>query len=115
MEILFYFTLVASHLFLGFFFDVHNTCHFLVLQIIGYIGYSIFTYMISVQPLPQALLRRVPKNKLNKGEEAIMRRFHEIAGQVIIYLNVELRQALVGYIKTIKCLNKLHDDLNPNS
>ena len=41
-----------------------------------------------------------------------MRGFHEIAGQVIMYLNVELELALVA---TQKCLNLLHDGLYPNS
>ncbi len=68
--------------------------------------------MISVQPsLRRVLFKTLTKfgtpAKLSKGE-VIMRSSHEIAGQVIMYLNVELELDLVyGYTEII---NLLHND-----
>ncbi len=49
--------------------------------------------------------------KLSKGK-VIMKSSREILGQVIIFLNVNFELDLVVIQK---CLNLLHDDLDPNS
>ncbi len=49
--------------------------------------------------------------ELSKGE-VIIKSFHEKADKVVMYFNVELELALVAIQK---CLNILHDDIDPNS
>ncbi len=89
-------------------------------EIIGWFGYSIVTYIISVQPLSQASPRRASFITVTSfgttailGEgELIKGSSHKIACHVIMYLNVELKLALVAIQK---CLVLLHDYLGPNT